>query len=91
MLQLVISLEGTIQYIFNDELVFLQDCGDFRIKRASHVEPDGKRGWFADMSPILGPILGPFKLRSEALQAELNWLNNALFAERGHDDSQGAK
>ena len=31
-------------------------------------------GWLADLSPVNGPVLGPFDRRSEALAAELAWL-----------------
>lgn len=31
-------------------------------------------GWAADMSPVNGPALGPFRLRAEALDAERGWL-----------------
>ena len=30
--------------------------------------------WTADMSPVGGPILGPFSFRYEALKAERDWL-----------------
>lgn len=30
--------------------------------------------WQADMSPVGGPVLGPFKTREEALKAEHDWL-----------------
>ena len=38
--------------------------------------------WWADLSPVKGPKLGPFSRRSDALQAENywllgNWLNSA--------------
>jgi hypothetical protein len=42
--------------------------------RASHVEPDDRGRWLADLSPIGGPVLGPFDRRSEALEAEVTWL-----------------
>ena len=44
------------------------------IRRASHVEPDDDGRWFADLSPVEGPKLGPFALRSQALDAERVWL-----------------
>ena len=31
-----------------------------RIRRASHVEPDEAGRWWADLSPVGGPRLGPF-------------------------------
>jgi len=49
--------------------------GSATIRRVSSVEPtpDGK-GWTADLFPV-GPALGPFKLREEALKAEVDWLD----------------
>lgn len=46
----------------------------YQIQRASHVEPDDTGNWWADMAPSGGPVLGPFLLRSLALDAELHWL-----------------
>ena len=42
--------------------------------RASHVEPDAEGQWWADLSPVEGPSLGPYPRRTEALGAEHNWL-----------------
>ena len=47
-------------------------------KRQQHVEPNVEGNWFADLSPVGGPTLGPYKLRSEALQAEKEYLNDRL-------------
>ena len=44
------------------------------LTRASHVEPDAEGYWWADMGPVDGPVLGPFKNRTEALGAERGWL-----------------
>lgn len=43
--------------------------------RASHVEidPDDLL-WYADLSPVGGPVLGGFPTRAKALAAEENWL-----------------
>ena len=49
-----------------------------RIFRASHVEPSPSGGWFADLSPVNGPLLGPFTLRSDALTAEVAWLEKNI-------------
>ena len=32
------------------------------------------QGWWADMSPVDGPVLGPFATRHTALHAEKEWL-----------------
>lgn len=73
----IIVGEDGITFIHDDELNFLLDLGDTEIRRASHVEPCGKM-WQADMSPVGGPILGPFKLRGQALRAERRWLERLL-------------
>lgn len=68
---------GTVRAVYTDDLLPLFDdlCGDaFSMRRASHVEPHG-RSWIADMEPVDGPRLGPFTRRSEALQAERDWLD----------------
>ena len=38
----------------------------------SSPTPDGR--WRADLRPVVGPVLGPFAHRSEALEAERAWL-----------------
>jgi hypothetical protein len=47
------------------------------IRRASHVEPDEHGEWWVDLSPVNGPILGPYPpdQRHRALQDEVSWLN----------------
>ena len=67
--------EGQIRFIYDDDLTALMEGqGQTTTKRASHVEPcDG--GWLADMSPVHGPVLGPFARRDEALAEEVKWLN----------------
>ena len=40
----------------------------------SYVETDTVGYWWADMGPVDGPVLGPFKNRTEALVAERGWL-----------------
>jgi hypothetical protein len=46
--------------------------------RASHVEPDDVGDWYADLEPVGGPKLGPFKTRRMALAAEIDWLDAQL-------------
>lgn len=67
---------GVVSFIYHDEDVELLDLGEARIERASHVEPAEGGGWTADMSPRGGPVLGPFKLRQAALDAEVAWLED---------------
>jgi hypothetical protein len=72
-MQLVISPDGTVRSLYG-EVIDLRALGSLTISRASHVEPDHEGRWFADLSPVGGPRLGPFFCRSEALRAEQAWL-----------------
>ena len=73
MMQVVIFAAGTVRCVYG-EVLDLRTLGPMRIRRASHVEPDEAGGWWVDLSPAGGPKLGPFGLRSSALQAEEGWL-----------------
>jgi hypothetical protein len=73
-IELFIS-EGVVRGIYDDALAPILQLGKSRITRASHVEPTLDGAWTADMSPINGPILGPFSSRSAALEAEREFLN----------------
>jgi hypothetical protein len=64
---------GQVRGIYGEEIA-LEALGPMVISRASHVEPDDHGGWMADLSPVGGPVLGPFEKRSEALEAEVHWL-----------------
>ena len=72
-MQLVIAPDGTVRSVY-DEQIDLAALGPPAIARASHVEPGGDGAWHADLSPVAGPVLGPFARRSEALAAERAWL-----------------
>lgn len=72
-MQIVIEKGGLVRGIYG-EVIDLSLLGQPRIERASHVEPDIQGRWLADLSPVGGPILGPYELRSEALAAEVAWL-----------------
>ena len=72
-MDLVVAPDGTVQAIY-DEALDLTLLGRLAIRRASHVEPTPEGRWQADLSPVNGPVLGPFDRRSEALEAEHAWL-----------------
>ena len=72
-MQLIIQPDGLSRCLYSEELP-LHVLGPLSIQRASHVEPTTDGQWTADLSPVQGPLLGPFISRSEALQAELQWL-----------------
>lgn len=71
---IIIDEGGNARFIYSDELAeVLAETGEARTVRASHVEPCAG-GWSADMSPVGGPRLGPYKTRHEALEEEKKWL-----------------
>ena len=72
-MKLVIGTDGQIRGIYGEE-IDLAVLGQPRITRASHVEPNDGGRWLADLSPVGGPVLGPFDRRSDALAAEVAWL-----------------
>ena len=72
-MSITITPDGNIRLIWDDVWNELKHAGAFTGRRASHVEFCGTQ-WTADMSPVGGPLLGPFDLRSEALAAEVRWL-----------------
>lgn len=72
-MELVILPNGAIRCVY-DEAIELTALGPLEIRRASHVEPTVDGTWTADLSPVGGPIVGPFPLRTDALDAEARWL-----------------
>ena len=76
-MQLVIKPTGTIHCLYGEQLD-LHQLGWLTIRRGSHVEPTETGHWTADLSPVGGPLLGPFSSRSEALAAERSWLEDRL-------------
>lgn len=82
--KVVVTPEGTMRFIYRDALRPLLEAGQAKIERASHVEPvrdaflHGGTMWEADLSPVHGPVLGPFTTRQEALDAEVEWLDANL-------------
>jgi hypothetical protein len=70
---LIVHRDGTVECLY-DESIDLAGIGRLTIARASHVEPTGSGQWTADLTPASGPVLGPFRTRTEALHAERIWL-----------------
>ncbi len=72
-MQIVVEANGSCRCLYSEEFD-LQTLGRLSIQRASHVEPTADGLWTADLSPVGGPILGPFQTRSDGLTAERRWL-----------------
>lgn len=70
---IAVQSDGSLQFIWTDELAELVTLGTAEITRASHVEPFGTE-WRADMGPSGGPVLSGFVKRSDAIDAEVAWL-----------------
>ena len=71
--ELIIGLGGNVRMIYS-ELIEPHALGDPTIERGSNVEPDQNGFWWADLSPCNGPRLGPYTIRSRAIEAEIAWL-----------------
>jgi hypothetical protein len=80
-MRLRIDPHGQVVCVYG-EAIDLAVLGEPAIQRASHVEPDDQGRWWADLGPVGGPRLGPYPLRSLALQAEAAWLDDCLFPNR---------
>lgn len=76
-MDLRIKPDGNVVGIYGEELP-LSELGQLEITRASHVEPTATGMWLADLSPVGGPVLGPYPYRSQALNAEVKWLQANL-------------
>ena len=80
--ELFIASDGVARGLYG-ELIDPDALGAARTVRASHVEPAPGGGWTADLSPVGGPVLGPYPLRSAALAAEADWLTRNLLTPPG--------
>jgi hypothetical protein len=70
---MIIDTNGSVSCLYSDALE-LDQIGRLTISRGSHVEPNLDGQWTADMSPVCGPTLGPYRSRRDALAAEVSWL-----------------
>lgn len=73
-MNLLVTASGELRCVY-DEVLNLALIGQVHITRGSHVEPTTDGQWTADLSPVNGPRLGPFRNRTEALAAERDWLD----------------
>lgn len=69
---------GRITAIYSDELAgLIEQAKTCSIRRASNVEPTADGQWEARMVDD-GVVLGPFRLRGDALAAEVRYLEDQL-------------
>ena len=76
---IAIDADGIALMIYSDEHADFLRTGKTTVRRVSNVEPAPQGGWTADMSPVDGPVLGPYPLRQQALDAEVEYLKQLLF------------
>lgn len=81
-MQMIISTQGTVHCLYN-EAMDLGCLGRLRITRGSYVEPTLEGLWTVDLSPVKGPVLGPYRSRVEALIAEVKWLEDHWLLQAG--------
>ncbi len=72
-MEILIKTDGSASCVYGEE-IDLAALGRLQIRRGSFVEPNKHGQWTADLSPVGGPVLGPFEQRSQALDAEVKWL-----------------
>lgn len=82
-MMLLVSPGGAVRCLYAEQ-IDPSLLGQLTIYRASHVEPDAQGRWWADLAPVGGPRLGPYARRSEALEAEREWLEEHWLA-RAHE------
>ena len=70
--------DGNIETIYGEELT-LSELGKLNITRASHVEPNAEGKWTVDMSPMDSEKFGNYDKRTDALNAEVEWLKKNHF------------
>ena len=71
--EIIIERDSTVRMIYTEAVEPLA-LGHATIQRASNVEPDQNGLWWADLSPVNGPKMGPYLRRSDAVRCEVNWL-----------------
>lgn len=75
-----INPDGTAVMIYTED-IDITDLGNVQsIIRASIIEPTDGNQWAADMWLVGGPVLEPFNKRSEALAAEVEWINDNILS-----------
>ena len=72
-MDLIVESTGTVRCVYSETLA-LRLFGRLSIERASNVEPNDQGEWIADLSPVSGPMIGPFQNRTDAIEAEVQWL-----------------
>jgi hypothetical protein len=87
-MNLLVDPHGGVRCLYS-EVIDLTKLGTMSIRRVSMVEPDHTGNWWADLKILGGPRLGPYPRRSEALEAEVAWVERFLFETRHRPEVDG--
>lgn len=72
---MIFKQDGSFRLLYSDDLApVAREVGSTTVRRASHVEPAEDGSWYADLSPVRGPVMRSFMTRADALEAEARWL-----------------
>jgi hypothetical protein len=80
-MKLLVDPSGGVRCLYS-EVIDLATLGELSIRRVSRVEPDRTGRWWADLKILGGPRLGPYPRRSQALRAEVAWVEQLLFGSK---------
>lgn len=79
-MKIKINPDGMVEMLYTEKIDIASIGKIIDIRRASHVEPTAEMQWISDMTVSGGPVLGPYDIRSEALAAEIDWLEREKLA-----------
>lgn len=71
-MKIIITPQGRARFLYQEQLSLRPG----KIERASHVEPEADGWWVTIVQD--GTRLGPFQKRSEALKAEVDYVEKML-------------
>ena len=71
---LTVTPTGTLKCLYTEALDLDQLGSPSITPHISHVDPDENGQWWADLEPVDGPVLGPFAKKSDAIRAEVEWI-----------------
>ena len=81
----LIGVDGSVQFVYSDDAAEVFDGEAMATRRVSTVEPASTSGafgneWIADMKLAGAPgvVLGPFRTRQAALDAEREFLRKEM-------------
>lgn len=75
-----VTPRGRMMFLYQEKVNLEQEGRIESVVRASDVEPDERGEWWVTIRNQQRTKLGPFRRRSEALKAEVDWLERNSFS-----------